>query len=94
MRPLAVVNGVLLGSLSSIFLGLAVVVFIFYVLGTENPALRDELPALWISTLGFGALAAISAWAFVGQLKTTFWRWYAEVVLILALSGMGWYFLV
>ena len=93
MRPLAVINGMLFGSIGAIFIGLAVVVFVFLVLGSENPFLRDELPALWANTAGFGLLAAISALAFFGQLKVTSWRWYAEFGLLLGLLGMAAFFL-
>ena len=93
MRPLAVVNGMLLGSLGAIFLSLAVVVLIFVLLAAENPYLREELPTLVINTAGFGALAAISAIAFVGQLKLSPWRWYAEAALVMGLLGMAFYFL-
>ncbi|MCG8435927.1 MAG: hypothetical protein MJA83_18055 [Gammaproteobacteria bacterium] len=92
MRPLAVINGIILGTCSAIFIGLAVTVFIFYVLGNEDPALASEIPALQKSTLIFLGMTCVSTASFIGQLKSASWRWYAQATVIVGIAAVGWFY--
>ena len=58
------------------------------VIGQDAPQLAAELGALWRHTLVFSALTAICAMAFLGLLKRTPWRWYAQSVMWLALTAV------
>ncbi|MDX1443309.1 MAG: hypothetical protein R3270_05965 [Gammaproteobacteria bacterium] len=87
MRPLTALNGIIFGSCLSIFIGLAVTLLLFSLLAPENPSLQVELGPLGIYTLVFLGMASISGVAFLGQLKRSTWRWWAEGALALAGAG-------
>lgn len=93
MRPITVLNGILLGSCGSIFLGVAVTLLIFLILGPENPSLKRELGPLGVYALIFLGMTAVSGWAFVGQLLLKPWRWWAQGVLVVTATGVIWYLL-
>lgn len=84
MRPITVINGIILGSCLAIFLGLGVTLFIFLLLAPENPSLQRELAPLGVYTGIFGGMTGTAALAFYGQLKRLAWRWLAEAVLLAA----------
>lgn len=84
MRPITVLNGIILGSCGSIFIGVAVTLVIFLILAPENPSLQRELQPLMTYGVIFLILTGLSAWAFVGQLLLKSWRWWAQGVLLLA----------
>lgn len=94
MRPLAIVNGILLGSSVAITLGLGVTLFIFWLLLPEHAsAVQPEMRPLAYSTLLFTVVTAVCAAAFIGQLLDKRWKWGAEILLVLVLAGAGWYYL-
>lgn len=93
MRPITVLNGIIMGSCGSIFLGLAVTLVIFQFLGSEEPRLRRELGPLSIYAAMFAVLTAVSAWAFLGQLLMKPWRWWAQGILLAGLAGAVFYLL-
>lgn len=93
MRPITVLNGIIMGSCASIFIGIAVTLLIFLVLAPENPSLRRELGPLMVYAAIFAGLTAISSWAFVGQLLLKRWRWWAEAVLLFAATAAVLYLL-
>ncbi|HLU62577.1 MAG TPA: hypothetical protein VKZ99_09565 [Gammaproteobacteria bacterium] len=93
MRPITVLNGIVLGSCGSIFLGIAVTLLIFVLLGPENPSLQRELGPLTLYALIFLGLTLLSALAFVGQLLLKPWRWWAQAVMLAAATAAVWYLL-
>ncbi len=94
MRPLAIVNGILLGSSVAITLGLGVTLFIFWLLLPEHAkAVQPEMQPLAYSTAIFAVVTAVAAAAFIGQLLDKRWKWAAEVLLLAAFCGVGWYYL-
>lgn len=93
MRPITVLNGIIMGSCGSIFLGIAVTLVIFLFLGTDEPRLQRELGPLSLYAVMFAALTALSAWAFLGQLLLKPWRWWSQAVLLAALAGAIFYLL-
>ncbi len=93
MRPITVLNGIIMGSCGSIFIGIAVTLVIFLVLGPENPSLQRELGPLTLYAAMFAALTGLSAWAFVGQLLLKSWRWWAQAVMLVAVAAVVFYLL-
>jgi len=92
MGPLGFLTGVVLGSAASISAVLAMVVVIFAASPGGQPAIGQEYPALLVSAGIFAALAGVAAAAFVGLQRSRPWRWYAQVVMWLALCLTGWYY--
>ena len=88
MKPLTVITGIILGSAASIFLGLAVVVFLFAVVGDGDPRVESQFKPLIQSTLVFMALTGVGAWSFLGLVKQRPWRWWAQLGLWLMLLGV------
>lgn len=93
MRPSTVITGIVLGSCVSITVSLAAVIFVFWVLGTENPRIARESAGLAISTLIFLALTAISAMSFYSLLKAQRYRWWWQGAMWIALALAVLYFL-
>ena len=92
MKPLAVVIGILMGSLSAIAFGLGVVAFIFWLLQDDYARFAGEMPMLLRSTGIFTVLAAFAAGAFVGVLKLRPWRFPLLGLLWAGLLATGWYY--
>lgn len=93
MRPLAILNGIILGSSVAIALGLGVTVFIFYLLIPEHPEMKTEFGSLLNSTGIFMTVSAVAALAFAGQVMDKRWKWIAEAGLVLALAVTVLYYL-
>lgn len=94
MRPLAVLNGIILGCSASIMIGLAVTLFIYWVLLDDYPQrLSGELGPLIRYTSLFVAVTALASAGFVGQILDKRWKWIAEIALLAGLVATGWYFL-
>jgi len=89
MQPLAILTGILLGSVASIAFGLAVSVLVSVLVGREAPQLAAELGALWRHTLVFTALTGVCAFGFLGLVKRAPWRWYAQSAMWLAVAAVG-----
>lgn len=87
MRPITVLNGIIMGSCGSIFIGIVVTLVIFLFLAPENPSLQRELAPLSVYASLFALLTGISAWAFIGQLLLKQWRWWAQGVLLATLAA-------
>jgi hypothetical protein len=87
MQPLAVLTGILLGSVASIAFGLAVSVLVSVVVAPDAPQLAAELGALWRHTLLFAGLTVLCAAAFIGLLRRRPWRWYAQAAMWIGLAG-------
>jgi len=92
MQPLTVITGILLGSSAAIASGLAVVLFLFWLLADDYPRLHAEMPSLLSSSAIFAVLTALCAISFLGLVKNRAWRWLAQVAMWLALAGVGWFF--
>jgi hypothetical protein len=93
LRPLTVINGILLGSAASIAAGLLVVLLLFYLLVDEHPRLAEEFPALVSSTLIFLGLTAVCAFSFVGLLKQWRTRWLGQALMWGGLALVVFYYL-
>jgi hypothetical protein len=94
MRPITVLNGILLGTTGSIAISLAVVVFIFLVLEGEAPRLNEEIGPLTRITGLFTLMAIAAAASFYGHLIQAPWRWWAQSAALVILTGVGYFFLI
>lgn len=81
MRPLTVINGILLGSCLAISVSLAAVLVIFLFLGDDYPRLQSEFNALVTSLLIFFGMTAISAASFYALLINHRYRLIAQAAL-------------
>ncbi|HEX7046896.1 MAG TPA: hypothetical protein VF275_04940 [Gammaproteobacteria bacterium] len=93
MRPITVLNGIIMGSCGSIFIGIAVTLVIFLVLSPENPSLQRELGPLSVYAGIFAVLTALSVLSFAGHLLMKWWRWWAQAVLLIAGAAAIYYLL-
>jgi len=92
MRPLAVVNGIVLGSCASIAVSLLAVMVVYIILGDEYPRVQDEFGPLLASTLIFFSMTVISAASFYSLLVNHKTALYLQAVMLLGLLATGWYF--
>jgi len=88
MRPMTMLNGILLGTAGAIALGSAVTLLIVAVLADESARLQGEWRPLLVTTVLFAALTALCAAAFIGHLRERAWRWSAQVGVVLALAAI------
>jgi len=86
MRPLAVLTGIMLGSTFSIFVGLLVVVFLYW-LNAEYAYVSRDIPVLLGHTAIFFGLALVSAAGLWSQVKESSWRWYAQAAMWACLAA-------
>lgn len=93
MRPFTVITGILLGSCFAITASLAAVLFVFAVLGDENPQVRHEITPLVSSTLIFLGMTVISAASFYTLLKRHRARFWAVPIMLTGLAATIWHFL-
>lgn len=93
MRPITVLNGIIMGSCGSIFIGIAVTLVIFLVLSPDNPSLQREMGPLSVYAGIFAGLTVLSVVSFLGHLRMKAWRWWAQLVLLLAGAGAVYYLL-
>ncbi len=93
MRPLTVINGIILGTCLSIAVSLAAVVLMFLILDDEYPRLGYEFRALIASLAIFIAMTAISAVSFYWLLVRHHWRFAAQGGLWAGIAMTVYYFL-
>jgi len=93
MQPLAVITGILLGSAASIALGLAVVMFMFFLLSGKHPQVGSEIGALVTSALIFLAMTVICAASFIGLVKQRRWWWIPQAGMWAGLGFVVLYYL-
>jgi len=93
MRPITVLNGIIMGSCGSIFLGIAVTLVIFLFLGAEHPTLQREITPLATYAAIFAVLTALAVWAFLGQLLLKPWRWWSQTALLAGVASAVFYLL-
>lgn len=89
MRPLTVLNAIVLGSSVAITFGLVATLVIFLVLSGETPRFREELPLLAKYAAIFVGLTALAAVSFIGQARRTPWRRWAQLAMWGALAGLA-----
>ena len=92
MQPIAVITGIFLGSSFAIASGLAVVLFIYWLLVADYPRLQAEMPVLLESCGIFAVLTVICAFSFLGVLKMRPWRWFAQVAMWVAILCVGYFY--
>ena len=93
MRPLTVVNAIILGSAAAITFGLTAVLVIYLILRGEHPELASEFGPLVRSSVQFAVLTVVSAVSFVAMFKTLRWRWIAQTAMwftVLAIGVLYW----
>lgn len=88
MRPMTMLNGILLGTAAAIAVGSAVTLLIVSLLAGESERLRGEWRPLLTTTVLFASLTGLCAAAFVGHLRARPWRWVAQVGMLLALGAI------
>lgn len=92
MRPLTVVNLIILGSSFAITFSLAAVLIVVLILGDEYPRLDHEFEPLLDSLMVFLGMTAISAASFWGIVRNRRWKYWAHAAMWLGLFATGWYY--
>lgn len=92
MQPLTVVLGIVLGSVFSVAFGLAIVWLIFGLRQGEDSRYALELPELARATVLFSLVTVLSAYAFLGSLRSATWRRWPLLGLVIGLAGIGFYY--
>jgi hypothetical protein len=92
MQPIAIITGIFLGSSAAIASGLAVVLFIYWLLLDEYPRLEAEMPMLLQSSGIFLVMTGICAAAFISEVKQRPWRLWAQLAMWASLLGVGYYY--
>lgn len=92
MRPLTVINGVLLGTSFSIFVSLVLVLIVFLVIGQDHPRIQGEFRPLVLSMLVFLGMTIISAGSFYALVVNHRLRLWSQLVLLAGLIGTGFYY--
>lgn len=92
MRPLTMLNGILMGSCLAISVSLAMVLIVFLVLGDDHPRLQHEFRPLLISTMIFLGMTIISAGSFYSLVINHRGRFWAQGLMWLGLAATTWYF--
>lgn len=87
MRPLMVINGVLLGTCLSIFMSLLLVLIVFLVIGQDHPRIQDEIRPLIHSMLIFFGMTTISGGSFYTIAVNHRLRWWSQGLLVLGLAA-------
>jgi len=86
MRPIAILNGILLGSSVAICLSCAVTLFIVFLMRGESQHLATELLPMALFTGSFAVVSAICALALYGHLRERAWRWHAQIGVVSIIS--------
>ena len=92
MQPLTVVLGIVLGSVFSVAFGLGIVWLIFGLRQGEDSRYAMELPELARATVLFSLVTVVSALSFVGSLRSSAWRRWPILGLLIGLVGIGFYY--
>ncbi len=92
MHPFTAILGFIAGSLVSLAFGLAVVLFVFWLLRDDHPRFAAELPELIRGFLMFFILAWLAAAGFLGTVRARAWRYGPLVLMWLGLVLVGWYY--
>lgn len=92
MRPLTVINGVVLGTSLSIFVSLVLVLIVFLVIGRDHPRIEGEFGPLVDSMLIFFGMTIISAGSFYALAVNHRLRLWSQVALLTGLAATGFYY--
>ncbi len=92
MRPLTVINGVLLGTSLSIFVSLVLVLIVFLVIGQDHPRIQGEFRPLVFSMLIFFGMTIISAGSFYALAVNHRLRLWSQLVVLGGLAATGYYY--
>ncbi|MCL4721936.1 MAG: hypothetical protein KJ041_08315 [Gammaproteobacteria bacterium] len=92
MQPLTVVIGIVLGSVFSVALSLAMVLLVFGLRLGEDSRYALEIPELIRGTILFSLMSVVAAMAFLGSVRQTAWRYWALLGLVVGLVGTGTYY--
>ena len=92
MRPVTVLLGITMGTVSAVASGLLLVCFIFWFLKADYPRLNAEIPTLAVATAMFSCLSVLSSLSFYGSLKSRSWRHITMTLLWIGVFLVGWYF--
>jgi len=92
MRPLMVINGIMLGSSLSIAVSLGLVLIVFLVIGDDYPRVRQETGALLVSMFIFIGMTIISAASFYTLAKNHRLRKLAQGLMWLGLCATAWFY--
>jgi hypothetical protein len=92
MRPLTVVNLIMLGSCFAIMVSLAAVIVVVLVLGDEYPRLQHEFDPLLQSFLIFVGMTMICALSFYSLLKKSPVRYWAQSAMWAGILLTGWHY--
>lgn len=92
MRPLMVINGILLGSAFSIAVSLALVLIVFLIIGDDYPRVKQESGPLLASMFVFIGMTIISATSFYTLVKNHRMRHTAQAAMWLGLAATVWYY--
>lgn len=87
MKPLAVLNGIFLGSAFSIAVGLLVVVLL-YTINIEYDYIREQIPDLLVHAAIFMTLTGVTAVGFYGVLRERWWQWYGQLTVFASLAAI------
>lgn len=93
MRPITVLNGILLGTTGAIAISLAVVVLLYLILQGESPQIAEEIGPLSRATAMFWAAGLACAASFYGHLTERAWRWWAQLGALVVLVLVSFLFL-
>jgi uncharacterized membrane protein len=89
MRPLTVVNAIVLGSAAAITFGLTAVLVIYLILKDRHPQLAQEFGPLLRSSGQFAVLTIVAGASFIAQLKSLPWRRIAQAAMWLTVLAIG-----
>lgn len=92
MRPLTVINAIILGSCFAITVSLAAVLFVFLVLGDDYPRVAYEFRPLTSSFLIFLGMTGLSGLSFYSLLKNHAARLWAQLAMWAGLAATTWFF--
>lgn len=92
MRPLMVINGILLGSCLSIAVSLIMVLIVFLVIGDEYPRLQHEYRPLVSSLLIFMGMTAVSAGSFYALVIGHRWRVWLQALMWAGVAATVWFY--
>lgn len=90
MRPLAVLLGIVMGSAVALLSGLVMTLLVFLLLPEFHERLAGEFAPLLQAVAWAALLTAVSAAAFVGEIRSRTWRRSAQLVMLVVLLGIGW----
>jgi hypothetical protein len=90
LRPWATLLGVVMGSAVALFVGLAMTLVVYLLLPEFHDRLAGEFRPLLAAVAWAGALVAVSALSFAGELKGWPRRRVAQVGLAMLLAAFSW----